>query len=140
MSSPNAVSQTAVLIAAHGERRPGADNEGVFRIARALADRGLVSEMAVGFINGVPSIRDAMESLAARRIIVYPLFASSGYFTRDRLVQLIDEANHQSREFQMLPPLGLDLGLPDLVVAFAGRAARKQGIAPRACTIICMAQ
>ena len=139
MSSPNAVSQTAVLIAAHGERRPGADNEGVFRIARALADRGLVSEMAVGFINGVPSIRDAMESLAARRIIVYPLFASSGYFTRDRLVQLIDEANHQSREFQMLPPLGLDLGLPDLVVAFAGRAARKQGIAPRACTIICMA-
>jgi sirohydrochlorin ferrochelatase len=111
----------------------------VFRIARALADRGLVSELAVGFINGVPSIRDAMESLGARRIIVYPLFASSGYFTRDRLVQLLDEANQQSRDIHVLPPLGLDPGLPDVVVGFGSRAARKLGVAPHACTLVCLA-
>lgn len=139
MNEPDAVAHTALLLAAHGERRPNADNEGVFRIARALADRGLVSEITVGFINGVPTIRDAMESLAACRIIVYPLFASSGYFTRDRLVQLLDEANHQSREIRVLPPLGLDPGSPDVVAAFASQAARKHGIAPRACTVICLA-
>jgi hypothetical protein len=31
-------------------------------------------------------------ALTTKRIIVYPLFASSGYFTRDRLVQLLEEA------------------------------------------------
>lgn len=95
MNTPDGVAHTALLLAAHGERRPGADNEGVFRLARALAERGLVSEIAVGFVNGAPSINDAIVSLTARRIIVYPLFASSGYFTRDRLVQVLDQVDRQ---------------------------------------------
>ncbi len=136
MNEFEAASQTAVLLAAHGERRVGADNEGVFRIARTLSDRGLVSELAVGFINGVPTIRDALGGLGARRVLVYPLFVSNGYFTRDRLVQLLDEANSQSREIEILPPLGLDPGLPDLVVTFAQQAAREHGVAARACIIL----
>lgn len=139
MNDPDAVSQTALLLAAHGERRPDAGNEGVLRIAQGVSDRGLVSEVAVGFINGVPAIKDALDTIAARRIIVYPLFASSGYFTRDRLVQLLDEANGQNREIQVLPPLGLDPGLPDLVAAFAGQAAREHGFALQACTVIFLA-
>lgn len=130
---------TALLLAAHGERRPGADNDGVLRIARALAGRGLVSEVQVGFINGVPSIGDALASLAARRIVVYPLFASSGYFTRDRLVQLIDEADGESRDVRILPPLGLDPGLPQLATAFVKRAARQHGLAAGRCTVIFLA-
>jgi len=133
------VSQTALLLAAHGERRQDARNEGVLRIARALSDRGLVPELAVGFVSGVPTIRDALTALGTRRILVYPLFVSSGYFTRDRLVQLLDEANDQYREIQVLPPLGLDPGLPDLVVAFAKQAARERGFAPQLSTVICLA-
>jgi len=136
---PDATSPTALLLAAHGERRPGADNEGVFRIVRALTDRRLVSEVALGFISGVPSITDALGALTTKRIIVYPLFASSGYFTRDRLVQLLEEAEHRGREIEVLSPFGLDPGLPDLVVAFASRIARIHGMAPRACTVICLA-
>ena len=82
-----------------------------------FADRGLVPEIAVGFISGTPTIRDALDTLLARRIIVYPLFVSSGYFTRDRLVQLLDEANRRDREIEVLPPLGLDPGM----AAFAFR-------------------
>src|SRR5512144_3198870 len=80
---PCGSSGTAILLAAHGERRQDATNEGVFRLAQGLARRGLASEVAAGFINGVPTISDALVNLAARRIIVYPLFVSSGYFTRD---------------------------------------------------------
>ena len=139
MNTPDAVAHTALLLAAHGERRPGADNEGVFRLARALAERGLVSEIAVGFVNGAPSINDAIESLTARRIIVYPLFASSGYFTRDRLVQVLDQVDRQDCTIQILPPLGLDPGLPDLAVAFARKAAAAHGFAPHSCTLIFLA-
>lgn len=135
----DATTQTALLIAAHGERQPDAANESVMRLVRALSDRGLVSRVAAGFVSGVPSIKDALDALAARRILVYPLFASSGYFTRDRLVQLLDEASNRDCEIEVLPPLGLDAGVAELAVAFAKRAALKHGFSPRASTVIFLA-
>lgn len=128
-----------LLIAAHGERSEGATNDGVRRIAQAVSARRLVAEVVVGFINGAPTIGEAFAALAAPRVIVYPLFASSGYFTRDRLVQLLDEANGERRDVEVLPPLGLDPGLPDLVLDRATGVAREHGFAPEASTVILLA-
>jgi sirohydrochlorin ferrochelatase len=139
IDEPGASSSVALLLAAHGERRPEAGNEGAFGLAHALARRSLVAEVAVGFISGRPSIGEALATLSSGRILVYPLFASSGYFTRDRLVQLLDEAKGDGRRIDMLPPLGLDPGLPDLVGDQAARAARDHGFAPGACTIVLLA-
>lgn len=130
---------TALLLAAHGERQPGASNESVMKIARAIRSREIVSEVAVGFIHGVPAIKDALGGLAARRIIVYPLFASNGYFTRDRLVQLIDEASGAAREIEILPPLGLDPGLPALVIDRIGQVAAENGLRPKALAAVLLA-
>jgi sirohydrochlorin ferrochelatase len=128
-----------LLIAAHGERSPDATNEGAVRIARAVSAHKLVSEVGVGFINGAPTIREAFVTLTAPRVIVYPLFASSGYFTRDRLVQLLDEANGGGRDVEVLAPLGLDPGLPDLVLDRATAIARERGFAPDESTVILLA-
>ena len=127
---------TALLIAAHGERLPDAGNDSVMRIARAIRERGIVSEVAAGFINGTPAIADALGGIAARRVIVYPLFASSGYFTRDRLVQLIDDASEEDREIEILPPLGHDPGLPALIVDRIRRVAVENGISSKDAAVI----
>jgi sirohydrochlorin ferrochelatase len=139
IEQPGAAPSTGLLLAAHGERRPDAGNNGAFRLARALAARGLVAEVVVGFISGTPGIREALETLTSSRILVYPLFASSGYFTRDRLVQLLDEAKGDDRRIDMLPPLGLDPGLPDLLCDQAARCARDHGFAPEDCTVVLLA-
>lgn len=139
MSATDNAAEVALLIAAHGERSPDATNENVKRIARAVSARGLVSKVAVGFINGVPDIGEAFAALAAPRVIVYPLFASSGYFTRDRLVQLLDEANEEDRDVEVLPPLGLDPGLARLVLDHARETAWRNGFAPEASTVILLA-
>lgn len=131
--------QVAVLVAAHGERTPGAENANARRVAEALADGGLAAEVGVGFISGSPSIAEALRTLTSPRIIVYPLFASSGYFSRDRLVQLLDEGNRQNRELTLLTPLGLDQGMPDFVIARASEACRDHGFAPASSTIILLA-
>ena len=128
--------QVALLIAAHGERSPDAANDGVKRIARAVSTRGLVSEVAVGFINGVPTIGEAFAALAAPRVIVYPLFASNGYFTRDRL---LEQANDEGSNVEVLPPLGLDPRFPDLVLDRAAIVAREQRFALDASTLILLA-
>ncbi len=133
------MSQAAALIVAHGERTPGAGNENAWRIARSLSDRGLVAEVAVGFVGGEPTVAQAFAMLRADKIIVYPLFASSGYFTRDRLVHLLDEANREGREVNVLPPLGLDPGLPELVIAHARRIVGGNGFAPEASAILLLA-
>lgn len=139
MSADNTASRTALLIAAHGERQPGATNAGVFRIAEAVAARNPVSEVGVGFINGAPTVGEAFAALTAPRVIIYPLFAANGYFTRDRLVQLLDEADSEGRSVEVLPPLGLDPGFPDLVLAYATQTACENGLAPEASTVILLA-
>lgn len=139
MSADDATARVALLIAAHGERGEGATNDGVKAIAQAVSAHGLVAEVGVGFINGTPDIGEAFAALTAPRIIVYPLFASSGYFTRDRLVQLLDEANSESRNVEVLAPLGLDPGLPDLVLDRASEVARESGFAPEATSVILLA-
>lgn len=129
----------ALLIAAHGEKTPGASNESVMRIARAIRDSAIMPEVAVGFINGAPTIRDALSSLAARKVMVYPLFAANGYFTRDRLVQLIDEADGQDRDIEFLAPLGLDPGLPALLADLIAGIANEHGLAAASVTAILLA-
>ena len=139
MSARDEAIPVALLIAAHGERSEGATNDGVGRIAQAVSAHRLVAEVGVGFINGVPTIGEAFAALRAPRVIVYPLFASSGYFTRDRLVRLLDEANAEGRPVEVLPPLGLDPGLPELVLDRATGVARQSGVAPEAATLILLA-
>jgi sirohydrochlorin cobaltochelatase len=78
-------------------------------------------------------------TLTAPKVIVYPLFAANGYFTRDRLAQLLDEADGEGHSVAVLPPLGLDPGLPDLVLVHATRAARENGFAPEVSTVILLA-
>jgi sirohydrochlorin ferrochelatase len=133
-----AAADTALLIAAHGERQPGASNASTLQIARIVAARGLV-EVAAGFINGTPSIGEALDSLAARRVVVYPLFAANGYFTRDRLVGILDQANGQGRCIELLPPLGLDRGLPSLIADRVRIIASVNGFAQKAFNIVLLA-
>lgn len=139
MSDGAASDDAALLIAAHGERQPGATNEGVMRIARAIRARRIVSDVVVGFINGLPTIEDALGGLAARKVIVYPLFASNGYFTRDRLVQLVDQASGGARKAEILAPLGLDPGLPGLIIDRIGRGTFENGLAPMSFTVVLLA-
>jgi sirohydrochlorin ferrochelatase len=139
MGEPNRPAQVAVLVAAHGERTRGAQNENARRVAQALSDRDVVAEVGIGFISGQPSIADALVALTSPRIMVYPLFASSGYFSRDRLVQLLDEGNRQDREVELLTPLGLDQGMPDFVIERTKEVARDHGFVPEASAIMLLA-
>ncbi|MDE2380117.1 CbiX/SirB N-terminal domain-containing protein, partial [Bradyrhizobium sp.] len=53
--------------------------------------------------------------------------------------QILDEAGRAGREVEMLTPLGLDPGLPDVVLQQASDAARVHGFAPEACIVILLA-
>ena len=132
----------ALLLAAHGERRDGAGNEGVARLAHDLAGRGLAAEVGVGFIKGTPTIAETLAGFATDEVLVYPVFLADGYFTRRRLPQLIDsgqDAPAVRRRVRVLPPLGVDPGLADLVADEVWRSAQAAHMAADAVTVVLLA-
>lgn len=136
MSAAIDAGSVALVLAAHGERQPDADNVGVKRIAKALSQRHVASAVEVGFIKGEPTITEVLRSINAARILVYPLFASNGYFTRDRLVQLIDEADNRHAITEVLAPLGLDPGLPGVLLERCIELAEANGFGRAAAIVL----
>lgn len=120
-----------VLLAAHGGRHIDRHSNGsVIHLAQNVAARLGGVPVGVGYINGVPAIDSAIAKLAVRNIIVYPLFMSDGHFGQTVLERLVEETRDTRPDVSitMLPPLGLDPGLADLVVAKAASAATSFGV------------
>jgi sirohydrochlorin cobaltochelatase len=129
-----------LLLAAHGERRADADNAIVARLARSLADKGVAAEIGFGFIKGSPTVDEAIAALLSRDVLVYPLFLSDGYFTRVAVPRLLEQAKQQdaTRTISMLPPLGLEPKLVD-VIADEIAAALSPAKLPAETSIVLMA-
>ena len=128
----------ALLLAAHGERRDGAGNDGVAQLAADLARRNIAGEIGIGFIKGIPAIDEMLRALASPTVLVYPLFLSDGYFNRVRLPQLVAKAG-VSRTVRVLDPLGLDPAFADLVAQKAGAAAQAAAFATARTTVVLLA-
>jgi sirohydrochlorin cobaltochelatase len=130
-----------LLLAAHGERRTDADNAAVARLARSLADKGVAAEIGFGFIKGSPTVDDAIGTLLASDIVVYPLFLSDGYFTRVALPRLVEQAKQRdaTRTISILQPLGLEPALADVIAEEAAAAAHSRANLPAETSIVLLA-
>lgn len=130
-----------LLIAAHGERGGGANNGGVVQLAAKLAARRVAGEICCGFIKSTPTIGAAVNALSFSELIVYPLFLSDGYFTRTVLTRLLREAvrKQEGRSIRILPALGLDSGLAELIAVKAASIAVAYGFQPRQTTLVLLA-
>lgn len=128
----------ALLIAAHGERRTGAANEGAAQLAVDLMRRNLAEEIGIGFINGIPKIDETLRAFASASVLVYPLFLSDGYFNRVRLPQLLAKGSGW-RNVRVLPPLGLDPALVVLVADKAASTLAQAGLATSRATVVLLA-
>ncbi|HYD16009.1 MAG TPA: CbiX/SirB N-terminal domain-containing protein [Hyphomicrobium sp.] len=130
MTGPSPEALAAVLVA-HGDRGGASPNSALEAQAvavRALTGLGMVT---TGVLKGDRTIEHALADAAASgasRIAVYPLFMADGYFVqkvRDRIL-----AVGLTPEPALLTPLGLDPGLPDILVQEAIATAEAHGIDP----------
>jgi sirohydrochlorin cobaltochelatase len=130
-----------LLLAAHGERRTDANNAGLMRLARSLADKGVAAEIGFGFIKGSPAVDEAIGALLSRDVVVYPLLLSDGYFTRVTLPRLVEQAKQHdpTRAISILPPLGLEPALAGVIADEAMAAARSRANLPAETSIVLLA-
>jgi sirohydrochlorin ferrochelatase len=122
----------ALVLAAHGDRG-GADRNAVLRQhAARLRDNGVFKSVSYGVLNGEPGIVDVLteaDGTKAARILVYPFFMSGGYFAGKVLPERLAQAR-LTAPVRVLPPLGLDPALPELLVARSLDAAKNAGFEP----------
>lgn len=123
-------SRAAVLVS-HGDRGGAAPNSALRAQAEAVRALTGIAAISAGVLKGEPTLEQALaEAIGSgpETIAVYPLFMADGYFVqkvRQRVLAL-----GIAREPKILAPLGLDPGLPDLIVGEALTAAEAAGYDP----------
>ena len=118
-----------LILAAHGERGGEGGNRSLLAHAEAMAAVPGIAAVAAGVLKGDPALEDALACVAAAGatdILVYPFFMSDGYFVEKVLPQRIRDAGHEGTA-RLLPPLGLDPGLPSLLLETALASASEAG-------------
>jgi len=128
-----ALSEVAVVLAAHGDRGGESPNATLLSHAASLGMRGCFRSVSAGALRSdcLPLDKALLQARAsgASHIAVYPLFMADGYFTGTVLPQQIAKAG-LSGTCTLLPPLGLDPQIPALMTAHALAAARKASLSP----------
>ena len=131
-----------LLVAAHGGRHLDRHSNGkIIQLAQNASARLGGVPVGVGYINGAPPIDAAIAALGMAHVIVYPLFMADGHFLRIAVNSLrtAAEAGRPRRVVTVLPPLGAEPTLANLIAAKAEAAACAQGLSPAQTTLILVA-
>jgi sirohydrochlorin cobaltochelatase len=123
--------QIAAVLASHGDRGGEAPNTALRAQAEAVRALTGIECVATGVLKGEPTLEQALAEAAASgatAVRVYPLFMADGYFVQKVRERML--AAGVVPEPKILPPLGLDPGLPDLLVREAIATAEAAGFDP----------
>ena len=119
--------QTAVLLIAHGSRRPAANHD-LVELAEQVRERGPYAVVEVGYLElAEPTIpQGAARCVAAgvERVLLLPYFLSAGSHVVEDLERHrrdLEQA-HPQVTFSLCPPLGLHPLMVELVLLRLGQA------------------
>ena len=136
--SAPAPDNVAAVLVSHGDRG-GVDPNATLRAqAEAVQHLTGLGSVTIGVLKGTPSLEEALETAdksCAREILLCPLFMAEGYFAGRVLPHRLSESN-VATPIRTLPPLGLDQGMPDLVLADALAAAESAGYVAAGCNLL----
>lgn len=121
-------SSTAVLLIAHGSRRPEA-NADLIRMAEMIRGRTNYLSVEIAYLElSSPTIPDGgrvCAALGAKRVLMLPYFLSAGMHVTDDLEGYRRQLSvaHPEVQFELCAPLGLHPLLVDVVLARLAEAA-----------------
>jgi sirohydrochlorin cobaltochelatase len=127
----------ALLLIGHGSTRYSDTAAGLQRHAEALRREGAFPIVAVGLLNGTPSVAEAVARIDATEVRVVPFFMEAGWFTRVAIPQALGLDNPDAaRRFHLCPPVGLHDGMAGLIERQALAACDALGAASRTVAVL----
>jgi len=108
---------SALLLVGHGSARH-ADAGAVLRThADALRDH--FDQVAIGLLNGHPTVADAVDTLRPGRVAVVPFFMEDGYFTRVAVPKALEQAAGRGLDLTLHKPIGVHPAFATVLLARA---------------------
>lgn len=127
-----AQAKAGLLLVAHGERRPGADNRSLMAHAAQIAAQWPGRWVRAAVLHGAPSLEQALRAAVDRHVqhlLVYPFFMSNGYIAGQVLPQRLRNLSPAPR-ISLMQPLGLEAHLRPMISSEGLRAAADRGFVP----------
>lgn len=110
-----------LIIVTHGETRGAVRNRALKRLTKIVKNDSRLGALNVqnvfcAVLNGEPALKDVLEQVqqTKTKIVIYPLFMSTGYFVKTAMPKVINEVIPQGH-VTILPTLSEDPGLPKLI-------------------------
>lgn len=127
-SAPAAAPRPALILVAHGAPNFPQSAQLLFDLARAVEQRGLFAEVKAVFMKGEPQAARAVSLVAARPIVVVPMFMGRGYYTD----VLVPKALGVDADTSILytPPVGTHPAMPLLLMKHVLKTAISHTLIP----------
>lgn len=119
-----AMGETEVFLAAHGSASGREAARSAQRFAREMRHR-MPGPVQVGFIEEAPFVQEVVSKLGPRALCL-PFFAANGRHVRHDLVGALARSD---RSDILMPPLGLQPGVPELIARAIRQDAAQAGAA-----------
>jgi sirohydrochlorin cobaltochelatase len=125
-------SKDAILLIAHGSARyPLAARPAEAQLARLTAANPTRS-VALGLLNGTPSVAQALAALQAPRIRAVPFFMEDGWFTRVAVPSTLAG----DARVVLCPPIGVHQGMARLIIDSLHRGCAERGLDPTGTAVL----
>ena len=110
--TPTALSQSALVLAAHGELGGERDNAATAALVQQLRELEIFGSVYCGFFKTSPHLSDVLFEAGKQweRVFIMPLLIADGFFSRQLLPEAI-RASKSPSQITTLPPIG---NMPDL--------------------------
>lgn len=115
-----------LLLIGHGSERYPDAGRAIHLQAEALRQTKRFAQVAVGLLNGEPSVAQALAGIDAATIRVVPCFMEDGYFTRVAVPRALG-----ARHVKMCPPIGVHDAMAGLIERQALAACAATGFSSR---------
>jgi len=107
------LTNTTLLLAAHGSSRPGGDNP-VQRLSQRIGVQGLFADVRCGFLKQAPLLVDVLSGVRTPELIVVPMLSGHGFIT-DELIPAALQAVDASTGVRLCKPIGSHDSIPGIM-------------------------
>lgn len=121
----------ALLLIGHGSVRFPDAARAIHLQAEALRQTRRLARVAVGLLNGAPSVAQALAEIGSTPIRVVPYFMEDGYFTRVAVPRALG-----GRQVKMCPPIGVHDAMAGLIERQALAACAATGFSSRDAAVL----
>ena len=133
MRSKEVSGRTALVLLGHGTDLNKNSGGVIFLNAGRIRERGIYDLVEVGFLDQEPEIGAVVESVAARNVILIPVFIAEGWHTRETIPEdlgLTGEVTvREDRIIFYAAPVGTHPSMANLIAARARETVREERVA-----------